>query len=156
MSTHDRKDLLHAHDLPPARTETPEQRDARKQRESDNLDQALQETSDCSDPISPFVPAVAPSFSSSESLPAESFGVDWDRAPKWANYWCWDEGGAHWYREAPEWVEGDALGEKYWRESGRGVRDAETQNFGANEVVAAPAETFGYAGPAPGSLVRRP
>ena len=37
--------------------ETPAQREARKQHESDNVDEALEETFPASDPVSPFVPA---------------------------------------------------------------------------------------------------
>ena len=37
--------------------ESPEQRSHRKRKESENVDQALQETFPASDPISPFVPA---------------------------------------------------------------------------------------------------
>ncbi|MCR6661628.1 MAG: hypothetical protein NVV60_00395 [Luteimonas sp.] len=55
----DRKD-------PPAATEdrrrpeTQTQRRRRKQHESDNQDEALEETFPASDPVSPFVPAKAP------------------------------------------------------------------------------------------------
>src|SRR3546814_3472514 len=57
MSNHrDRKDLPAEDDRnrPP---ETPEHRKHRKQHESDNQDEALNETFPASDPISPFVPA---------------------------------------------------------------------------------------------------
>lgn len=40
--------------------ETPHQRRERKQHESDNQDEALDETFPASDPVSPFVPAKAP------------------------------------------------------------------------------------------------
>lgn len=40
--------------------ETHAQRRERKQHESDNQDQALEETFPASDPVSPFVPAKAP------------------------------------------------------------------------------------------------
>lgn len=40
--------------------ETPERRQERKQHESENQDQALEETFPASDPVSPFVPAKAP------------------------------------------------------------------------------------------------
>lgn len=59
MSTRDRKDTPHSHDVVFDRTvESPAARADRKQRESDKLDEALQETFPTSDPISPFVPAV--------------------------------------------------------------------------------------------------
>jgi len=45
---------------PPA-TETPEQKDRRKRKESRNLDDALEETFPASDPVSPFIPAKPPS-----------------------------------------------------------------------------------------------
>jgi hypothetical protein len=60
MSNHrDRKDLPTEEDRnrPP---ETPEHRQRRKQHESDNQDEALDETFPASDPISPFVPAKTP------------------------------------------------------------------------------------------------
>lgn len=62
MSPRDRKDSAHPRDEAPGESvvETPQERARRKQRESDNLDEALEESSDCSDPISPFVPAKAP------------------------------------------------------------------------------------------------
>ncbi len=62
MTQRDRKDLPHPDDEAPAKPvhETPTEKRERKQHESDNLDHALEETSDCSDPISPFVPAKAP------------------------------------------------------------------------------------------------
>lgn len=41
--------------LPP--DETPAQREERKQHESDNIDEALEETFPASDPVSPFMPA---------------------------------------------------------------------------------------------------
>jgi hypothetical protein len=53
----DRKDPKAA---PPA-TETPEQKDRRKRKESRNLDDALEETFPASDPVSPFIPAKPPS-----------------------------------------------------------------------------------------------
>jgi hypothetical protein len=40
--------------------ESPSQRDRRKRHESDNQDEALEETFPASDPVSPFVPAKAP------------------------------------------------------------------------------------------------
>jgi len=40
--------------------ETPSKRQERKQHESENQDQALEETFPASDPVSPFVPARAP------------------------------------------------------------------------------------------------
>ncbi len=40
--------------------ETQAQRRDRKQHESDNQDQALEETFPASDPVSPFIPAKAP------------------------------------------------------------------------------------------------
>ena len=55
---HDRKDLQLKETVAVAETRT-ERRD-RKQHESDNLDEALEETFPSSDPISPFVPAKGP------------------------------------------------------------------------------------------------
>ena len=62
MSQHnsrDRKDPPPP-DEPPARDETPEERERRKQIESENQDEALEETFPASDPVSPFVPAKRP------------------------------------------------------------------------------------------------
>jgi len=44
-------------DEPPARDETPEERQRRKQIESENQDEALEETFPASDPVSPFIAA---------------------------------------------------------------------------------------------------
>lgn len=60
MPTHDRKDSPHPGQKPPRRTETREERARRKQRESENQDQALKETFPASDPASPFIPAKPP------------------------------------------------------------------------------------------------
>ena len=59
MPTRDRKDL------PPPEaglcvSETEQERARRKQHESDNQDEALEETFPASDPVSPFVPAKPP------------------------------------------------------------------------------------------------
>ena len=56
MHSHDRKDPPDAPGAPPAE-ETPAERQRRKQHESDNQDEALEETFPASDPVSPFVPA---------------------------------------------------------------------------------------------------
>lgn len=45
---------------PPDSSETPAQRRVRKQKESRNQDEALEETFPASDPVSPFVPAKRP------------------------------------------------------------------------------------------------
>ena len=60
MSTHDRKDVGCPDELP-KHTETEAERAARKKEGSDNQDQALEETFPASDPVSPFIPAKAPS-----------------------------------------------------------------------------------------------
>ena len=44
----------------PTKPEDARDREKRKQHESDNQDQALEETFPASDPVSPFVPAKAP------------------------------------------------------------------------------------------------
>lgn len=56
---HDRKDPAIAADEE-CRPETALERFKRKQRESDNQDEALEETFPASDPVSPFVPAKPP------------------------------------------------------------------------------------------------
>jgi len=58
MTTRDRKDPP-----PPGKTpaaETPGERRQRKEHESENQDEALEETFPASDPVSPFVPAKVP------------------------------------------------------------------------------------------------
>jgi hypothetical protein len=61
MSDHDRKDLEHPDcESAPAAAETPQTRQLRKNRESDNQDEALEETFPASDPVSPFIPAKVP------------------------------------------------------------------------------------------------
>lgn len=62
MSSHDRKDLEHPDCKKdgPAAPETPATRQQRKAKESDNQDEALQETFPASDPVSPFIPAKVP------------------------------------------------------------------------------------------------
>ncbi|MGO1541433.1 MAG: hypothetical protein ACTHXB_07360 [Luteimonas sp.] len=55
--TRDRKDLP---DDDRSRPESPQQRQNRKDRESSNQDEALEETFPASDPVSPFVPAKRP------------------------------------------------------------------------------------------------
>ena len=59
----DRKDPPQNTDAESLATSAPEtkaEQEARKSHESDNQDQALEETFPASDPVSPFVPAVAP------------------------------------------------------------------------------------------------
>jgi hypothetical protein len=61
MSRHDRKDSPHPHDEHgQPKPESREARERRKQHESENQDQGLEETFPCSDPVSPFVPAKGP------------------------------------------------------------------------------------------------
>jgi hypothetical protein len=55
-SRRDRKDPPR-HEAQPAGNESAEQRARRKEKESANTDQALEETFPASDPVSPFVPA---------------------------------------------------------------------------------------------------
>jgi hypothetical protein len=57
MNDRDRKDPRPA--APPA-PEKPHEREQRKRHESENLDDALEETFPASDPVSPFVPARVP------------------------------------------------------------------------------------------------
>jgi hypothetical protein len=61
MSNHDRKDLEHPDQkrVPPV-SESPQARQRRKDKESDNQDEALEETFPASDPVSPFIPAKPP------------------------------------------------------------------------------------------------
>lgn len=60
MNVHrDRKDPPLRDDDAPS-SETPEHRRHRKQHESDNQDEALDETFPASDPASPFIPAKTP------------------------------------------------------------------------------------------------
>lgn len=57
--TRDRKDPP-SQPRPGPGHETPEQQRLRRQRASDNQDEALEETFPASDPVSPFVPAKIP------------------------------------------------------------------------------------------------
>ncbi|KAF1008924.1 MAG: hypothetical protein GAK28_00556 [Luteibacter sp.] len=57
---HDRHDIHHPDHKTPASKESPLQEKERKTHESENQDQALEETFPASDPVSPFVPAKAP------------------------------------------------------------------------------------------------
>lgn len=60
MSSRDRKDSPHPSDRNEQQREGQEARQRRKQHESDNHDQALEETFPASDPVSTFVPAKSP------------------------------------------------------------------------------------------------
>ncbi|MHB1057671.1 MAG: hypothetical protein ACYC0F_07305 [Rhodanobacter sp.] len=65
MSQQDRKDIEHPDcKNTPAGPETPATRQRRKDKESDNQDEALQETFPASDPVSPFIPAKMPEIES--------------------------------------------------------------------------------------------
>lgn len=64
MSSHDRKDPEQA-ERParkhgPSAPENPQARQRRKDKASDNQDEALEETFPASDPVSPFIPAKPP------------------------------------------------------------------------------------------------
>lgn len=56
MTKQDRKEVP-APDDTPGKKETKSEREARKRREGDNQDKALEETFPASDPVSPFIPA---------------------------------------------------------------------------------------------------
>jgi len=60
MPGQDRKDLEHPARQNPAKTEREASRRVRKDHESDNQDEALEETFPASDPVSPFIPARLP------------------------------------------------------------------------------------------------
>lgn len=61
MASHDRKDNKHPDDGSNREpSETPEARRQRKAKESDNQDEALEETFPASDPVSPFIPSKPP------------------------------------------------------------------------------------------------
>jgi len=65
MSHHDRKDPDHPDDRDlPGKPETAKARQQRKDRESRNQDEALEETFPASDPVSPFIPAKMPTSES--------------------------------------------------------------------------------------------
>jgi hypothetical protein len=59
MTGRDRKDVGHPKGKPD-KMESEEERRQRKRHESDNQDEALEETFPGSDPVSPFVPAKPP------------------------------------------------------------------------------------------------
>jgi hypothetical protein len=58
MNSHDRKDP--SRPAPDAGPESDDKRRERKSHESDNQDEALEETFPASDPVSPFIPAKLP------------------------------------------------------------------------------------------------
>lgn len=58
--THDRQDVKHPDHGQPHHKETAAEKQDRKDKASDNLDHALEESMDGSDSVSPFVPAKAP------------------------------------------------------------------------------------------------
>lgn len=60
MSSTDRKDVPSEQPLQPSAPESEEERTIRKNRESQNQDEALEETFPASDPVSPFIPARPP------------------------------------------------------------------------------------------------
>lgn len=61
MSSNDRKDPSHPDEKNRSRhPETAEERARRKKNESDNQDEALDETFPASDPVSPFIPSKPP------------------------------------------------------------------------------------------------
>jgi hypothetical protein len=61
MSSQDRKEVKNPNKKSdPLRPETPAARQRRKNKTSDNQDEALQETFPASDPVSPFIPAKVP------------------------------------------------------------------------------------------------
>ena len=94
MSSHDRKDVHHPDHGQPTHPETAGEKARRKLQESDNQDQALEETFPTSDPISPFVPAIPSEPADSESQMARSQKCAHDgcmcevKAP---DAWCSDE-----------------------------------------------------------------
>lgn len=57
MTSHDRKDTRHPNDKGQPQPESQDVSDRRKQHESDNQDQGLEETFPASDPVSIFVPS---------------------------------------------------------------------------------------------------
>lgn len=59
MTSHDRKDN-HCPDDGPQAPESERERRQRKAKESENQDEALEETFPASDPVSPFIPAKPP------------------------------------------------------------------------------------------------
>ncbi|WP_440224504.1 hypothetical protein ACQQ2N_04605 [Dokdonella sp. MW10] len=153
MTTRDRKDVG-LDEAPDAIVEeTRAEREARKRRESDNLDQALEETSDCSDPISPFVPAKAPACDDTAPVHVDH-SIDWHQAPSWARFWAWDADGARWYRDPPEWRE-EASGGGRWREDASIEAEAGSV-ANADAFASEEARDFGYHGPARESLFARP
>jgi hypothetical protein len=70
MTSKDRKDTPHADDRHQHKAdETPGERASRKAKESEALDEALEETFPTSDPVSPFVPAVPTEVESGKGKP---------------------------------------------------------------------------------------
>jgi hypothetical protein len=91
MSSRDRKDPPHPSDeMRQEVDESTRERAARKEKESDALDEALQETFPTSDPVSPFVPAVPSEPAGAERRTCSHAGcscqVDVDE--KWCSERC--------------------------------------------------------------------
>jgi len=61
MASRDRKDLPHPHERQGETPETEAERQRRKAKETENHEEALEETFPASDPVSPFIPAKPPS-----------------------------------------------------------------------------------------------
>jgi anti-CRISPR protein AcrIC5 len=79
MPNHDRKDLDHPDsNCPPAAAETAESRQQRKERESRNQDEALEETFPASDPVSPFIPAKMPDPEPGSAESAAEHTINYD------------------------------------------------------------------------------
>jgi hypothetical protein len=93
MSSQDRKDLEHPDYKGGAvAPETPAERQQRKDKESDNQDEALEETFPASDPVSPFIPAKVPEM---------------DSAGDTANHDIVHEGRSYDMREIRRWMDPD-------------------------------------------------
>ena len=89
MNSKDRKDTPHADDKHHQKAdETPHERASRKAKESDALDEALEETFPTSDPVSPFVPAVPTEAASGKDKPCAHAACDCRVAED--RQWCSD------------------------------------------------------------------
>jgi hypothetical protein len=95
MSSRDRKDPPHPSDEKRQEVdESTRERAARKAKESDALDEALQETFPTSDPVSPFVPAVPsePAGVERRTCSHAGCGCQVDVDEKWCSEQCRSHG----------------------------------------------------------------
>ena len=97
MSTRDRKDPPHPAEKGAPVDESARERASRKAKESDALDEALEETFPTSDPVSPFVPAVksASDTSGATRCAHAACACSVPAGEQWCSEHCRTAAGAH-------------------------------------------------------------